>query len=53
VWAAAFAVIVASHAAGVIMPGMPLRIDVAITVLALIAAYRFSTWYPERVRGTA
>jgi hypothetical protein len=53
VWAAAFAVIVASHAAAVIVPAMPLRLDVAVTVLALVAAYKFSTWYPERVRGTA
>jgi hypothetical protein len=53
VWAAAFAVIVACHATAVVMPAMPLPIDVAITVLALVAAYRFTTWYPERVRGLA
>ena len=52
VWAAAFAMIVACHAAAIVVPGMPLRIDVAATVLALTAAYKFSTWYPERVRAT-
>ena len=53
VWAAAFAVMVASHAAAVVMPDMPVGVDVVITVSALVGAYKFSTWYPERARGTA
>ena len=53
VWAAAFAVMVASHAAAVVMPDMPVGIDVVITVSALVGAYKFSTWYSERARGTA
>jgi hypothetical protein len=51
IWAAAFAAMVASHAAAVALPGIPARLDVAVTVLALVGAYKFSTWYPERARG--
>ena len=53
VWAAAFAVMVTSHAAAVVMPDKLVGIDIAITVVALVGAYKFSTWYPEQARGTA
>ena len=48
VWAAAIEVMVASHAAVVAMPAIPSRFDVAVTALALVSAYKFSMWYPER-----
>jgi hypothetical protein len=51
VWAVAFGVLVASHAAIVAVPAIPARFDVAATVLALVGAYKFSTWYPEHARG--
>ena len=52
-WAAAFTLMVRSCAASVVIPDMPVGIDFVITVSALMGAYKFSTWYPERARGTA
>jgi hypothetical protein len=52
-WAAAFAVMVATHAAVVLQPGVSWWLDLAITILVLAAAFRFTTWYPERARRNA
>lgn len=50
VWALAFAVMVAAELALLTLPNMPPRIGVLVIVLALIGAFKFTGWYPERVR---
>jgi hypothetical protein len=52
-WAGAFAALVASHAALLLDPALPLWLDVAVTVAALAAALRFTTWYPTHARRAA
>jgi hypothetical protein len=34
------------------LPGMSHRFGVAVIVVALIAAVKFTGWYPERVKRT-
>jgi hypothetical protein len=51
VWALAFAVMVAAELALLTVPSMPPRIGIAAVVLALIAAVKFTGWYPERVKA--
>jgi hypothetical protein len=53
VWAAAFAVMVAAEAALVYVPAMPNRLGITVTVLAIVAAVKFTSWYPDRVRSRA
>lgn len=53
VWAAAFAALVAAHAAVVFVPGTPHWIDTAVTILALLGAFRFTARYPEIARRKA
>jgi hypothetical protein len=48
VWAAAFAMMVAAEAASLYLPAMPGRLGIWITVLAIIGAVKFTSWYPER-----
>jgi hypothetical protein len=52
-WAAAFALLVAAHAAVVFGWGVPFAVDIALTVIVLAAAVRFSTWYPAYARKKA
>ncbi len=47
-WAAAFAVMVAAEAALLYLPGMPPRVGILITVLAIVGAVKFTSWYPDR-----
>jgi hypothetical protein len=51
VWAAAFAVMVAAEAALVYTPGMPQRLGITVTVLAIVAAVKFTSWYPDHRRS--
>jgi uncharacterized membrane protein (UPF0136 family) len=51
VWAAAFAVMVAAEFALLYISGMPQRAGVLTTVLAIVAAYKFTSWYPERQKA--
>jgi len=53
VWAAAFAALVAAHAAVVFVPGTPVFLDIAVTVLALLGAFQFTERYPEVARSRA
>jgi hypothetical protein len=53
VWAAAFAALVAAHAAVVFVPGTPQWIDTAVMVAALLAAFRFTARYPQTARRRA
>jgi hypothetical protein len=50
VWALAFAVLVAADAAAEYAPAIPLWIDVAASVVALLGAIRFTIWYPASLR---
>lgn len=50
-WAAAFAVMVIADAIMLYLPAVPLWVGVALTVVALFAAFRFTRWYPEHVRA--
>ena len=51
VWAAAFAVMVAAEAALIYASGMPQRLGIIVTVLAIVAAVKFTSWYPDRRRS--
>ena len=48
VWAAAFAVLIAADLLMVYKPGMPPALGITITILALVGAFKFTQWYPER-----
>ena len=50
VWALAFVVLVAADLVLVYEPDVPPRVGILATIAALIAAIRFTGWYPERVR---
>jgi hypothetical protein len=49
VWAAAFALMVVAEL-GILFAGLPQRFGVIAIVLALVAAVKFTGWYPTRVR---
>lgn len=49
-WALAFAVMVLAELALLYLPGMSHRLGVIVIVVALIAAVKFTGWYPERAR---
>jgi intracellular septation protein A len=53
VWAAAFAAMVAAHATVVFVPGTPSWIDTAVTIAALLGAFRFTARYPDTARRKA
>ncbi len=52
-WAVAFAVMVAAEACLVYLPGMPRRLGILVTILAIVAAVKFTSWYPERGKAKA
>jgi hypothetical protein len=51
VWALAFAVMVAIDLVLTWMPDLPARFGIIPTVLALVGAFKFTAWYPERRRA--
>jgi hypothetical protein len=51
VWAAAFAVMVVAEATLLYMPDVPKRVGVFAIVAALVAAVKFTGWYPEHVKA--
>jgi hypothetical protein len=53
VWALAFAVMVAADLVLTYMPELPARFGIIPTVLALVGAFKFTAWYPERRRAVA
>jgi hypothetical protein len=53
VWCLAFAVLVIADLALLYIPRLPPLLGVAATVVALIAAIRFTGWYPDRLRAKA
>ncbi|MBL6081846.1 hypothetical protein JMJ56_28070 [Belnapia sp. T18] len=50
-WALAFAVMVAAELALLTLPDMPPRLGIAAIVLALVGAFKFTEWYPDRVKA--
>ncbi|HTQ50274.1 MAG TPA: hypothetical protein VMJ12_06150 [Candidatus Acidoferrales bacterium] len=50
VWAAAFAVMVAADLVMFYMPDVPMKIGIWITIIAIYAAVKFTSWYPDRKR---
>ena len=53
VWALAFAVMAAADLVMIWMPDLPARFGIIPTVLALVGAFKFTGWYPERRRAAA
>lgn len=52
VWAAAFAVLVLADAAMVYVPGIPRRLDIVATILALVGAYKYTVRATERASSS-
>jgi hypothetical protein len=52
-WAAAFAALVAAHTAVVFVAGTPQWVDTAVTIAALLGAFRFTAQYPDIARRRA
>jgi hypothetical protein len=53
VWAAAFAIMAAADLAWMLIPGLPPRVVIIVTVAALAGAAKFTSWYPARQRAAA
>ena len=53
VWALAFAIMVAADLVLTYMPDLPARFGIILTVLALVGAFKFTAYYPERRRAIA
>lgn len=51
IWALAFALMAAADAALLAWPGTPGWVGIAATVLVLVAAVRFTLWYPAHLRA--
>lgn len=51
VWAAAFALMVGADLLMLLVPDVPTRYGVVLTVMALVAAIKFTGWYPTRNAG--
>jgi hypothetical protein len=51
VWALAFAARVAADLIILYLPAVPVRVGVIITIIALVGAYKFTVWNPERKRA--
>ena len=53
VWALAFAVMVVAELALLYLPDLPPRLGIIAIVLALVAAVKFTGWYPAHLRRKA
>jgi hypothetical protein len=53
VWALAFVALVAADLVLINMPDLPPRFAIIATVLALMGAIKFTSWYPDRNRAAA
>jgi hypothetical protein len=51
VWAAAFALMVTADLMMLYVPTIPLRVGIWTTILAILGAMKFTSWYPERKSG--
>ena len=52
VWALAFAVMVGADLLMLYLPNLPLKVGIGATILAIVGAIRFTSWYTDRVRAT-
>jgi hypothetical protein len=50
VWALAFVLMVIADVILVYVPHLPPKVGILVTVLALVGAIKFTSWYPERQR---
>jgi hypothetical protein len=50
VWTLAFAVMVAADFVMLTLQEVPIYVGIIATIVALVAAIRFTTWYPEHLR---
>ena len=48
-WAAAFLVIVLADVLMLYVPEISLRIGIGLTIVSLVAAFKFSNWYPAQL----
>lgn len=48
VWALTFAVLVLADLLMLYRPDVPIRFGIIISLLALVGAFKFTSWYPER-----
>lgn len=51
VWALAFSVLVVADLLLLYVPALPPRVGIIATIVALAAAIKFTSWYPERVQN--
>jgi hypothetical protein len=51
VWALAFLAMVVADLILVYKPDMPAKVGIIITIVALVGAFKFTAWYPEKVRA--
>lgn len=51
VWALAFVVLVAADLVLLYVPSLPPRYGIIVTIGALVAAIKFTGWYPDRVKA--
>src|SRR6202000_2332793 len=51
VWALAFAALGAADAMLLYLPDLPPRFGIIVTVLALVGAFKFTAWYPDRAQA--
>ncbi len=50
-WALAFVAIIAADLVMLMLPAVPLAVGITITIVALVAAFRFSNWYPDHLQA--
>lgn len=50
VWALAFGIMVSADLALLYVPDLPSRVGIIATILAIVGAFKFTSWYPERRR---
>ncbi|TCR91148.1 hypothetical protein [Rhizobium sp. BK376] len=53
VWALAFVVMVIADLLLLYVPSLPQRVGIIATIAALVAAVKFTQWYPESIRAKA
>lgn len=51
VWALAFAVMVGADLVMLYLPNLPLKVGIGVTILAIVGAMRFTSWYADRVHA--
>jgi hypothetical protein len=52
VWALAFGVLVIADLILLYLPDVPPRVGIIATIAALVAAIKFTAWYPDRVKAS-